>query len=101
MSLHVSWSSIELLHNVVITLTHLNEIEKKPFPRVRYRAKVKLHGKNTAVQINTDGLVTQSRTSLLSVNSDLNGFSKWVFSHQEQFSNLPEGIIVFGEWAGP
>ncbi len=99
--MHVTWSSIELLHNVVVTFTHLNEIEKRPFPCVRYRAKVKLHGKNAAVQINTDGLVTQSRTSILTINSDLNGFTKWVHSHQSLFSKLPTGLVVFGEWAGP
>ena len=75
MSSHVSWSSIGLLHNVVLTLNHLNKLEIRPLQPVRYRAKVKLHGKNTAVQVNSDGLVVQSRTDILTANSDLNGFA--------------------------
>lgn len=101
MSVHVSWSSIELLHNVLITLTHLDNLKQRPLKPVHYRAKVKLHGKNTAVQVNDDGLVTQSRTEILSPTSDLNGFNKWVTSNASFFSALPVGMIVFGEWAGP
>lgn len=37
---HVSWASIELLHNVIRTLTHLHELGQA-FPAVEYRAKVK------------------------------------------------------------
>ncbi len=47
---HVSWSSIELLHNCVRTLEHLAGQGQTP-PVVEYRAKVKLHGTNCAVQI--------------------------------------------------
>ncbi len=101
MSFHVAWSSIELLHNVVITLTHLENLKQRPFKPVRYRAKVKLHGKNTAIQINSDALLTQSRTDMLSPTSDLNGFAKWVTSNEAYFRALPAGVIVFGEWAGP
>jgi hypothetical protein len=96
MSIHVAWGSIELLHNVVIALTNLNKLQT-----VRYRAKVKLHGKNTAVQVNSDGLVVQSRTDILTPTHDLNGFAKWVAANEAAFLALPEGIVVFGEWAGP
>ncbi|MGA2876741.1 MAG: hypothetical protein ABSE82_14555, partial [Nitrososphaerales archaeon] len=65
MSTHVSWSSIGLLQNVVVTLKHLNNLGQRPLQRVRYRAKVKLHGTNTAIQVNPDGLVAQSRTEIL------------------------------------
>ena len=56
---HIAWASIELLHNVVRLLTALNE-EGQPFPVVRYRAKVKLHGSNCAVQVGPDGIAAQS-----------------------------------------
>ena len=62
---HVPWGSIELLHNLVATLGHLNGLGQ-PFPVVEYRAKVKLHGTNCAVQITSGGVVAQSRTALLS-----------------------------------
>jgi hypothetical protein len=101
MSMHVSWSSIGLLHNVATTLAHLEKLGQRPFPRVSYKAKVKLHGKNTAVQITSDGLVVQSRTDILSATSDLNGFAKWVAANESHFTSLPENIVVFGEWVGP
>jgi hypothetical protein len=97
---HVSWGSIELLHNVVRTLSHLNELGR-PFPVVEYRAKVKLHGSNCAVQITDGGLFAQSRTSLLTPESDYKGFATWMHAHDSYFAQLSRGIVVFGEWCGP
>jgi hypothetical protein len=97
---HVAWSSIELLHNVVRTLEHLHELGQ-PFPVVEYRAKVKLHGSNCAVQVTGDGIVAQSRTSLLTPEDDYKGFTAWVRRHEVYFQTLARGIVVFGEWCGP
>ena len=97
---HVSWGSIELLHNVVRTLTHLNELGHT-FPVVEYRAKVKLHGSNCAVQVTDHGIVAQSRTALLTPESDYKGFATWAHAHEGYFAQLPHGIVVFGEWCGP
>ncbi|HWO26286.1 MAG TPA: RNA ligase family protein [Kofleriaceae bacterium] len=97
---HVAWSSIELLHNVVRTLGHLHE-QGRPFPTVEYRAKVKLHGSNCAVQITEAGLAAQSRTSLLTPEADYKGFAAWVRRHEAYFQALPRGLVVFGEWCGP
>jgi len=99
-STHVAWSSIELLHNVVRTLGHLHE-QGRPFPVVEYRAKVKLHGSNCAVQITDDGLIAQSRTSLLTPEADYKGFAAWAHRHAAYFQGLPRDIVVFGEWCGP
>jgi hypothetical protein len=97
---HVSWGSIELLHNVVRTLTHLNELGRA-FPVVEYRAKVKLHGSNCAVQVTDAGIVTQSRTAVLTPEADYKGFAAWARAHEAYFAQLPRGIVVFGEWCGP
>jgi hypothetical protein len=97
---HVSWGSIELLHNVVRTLTHLSELGRA-FPVVEYRAKVKLHGSNCAVQVTGDGIVAQSRTALLTPESDYKGFATWTKAHEAYFAQLQPGIVVFGEWCGP
>jgi hypothetical protein len=97
---HVAWSSIELLHNVVRTLGHLHELGR-PFPVVEYRAKVKLHGSNCAVQITADGITAQSRTSLLTPEADYKGFAAWVRRHEAYFQALQHDIVVFGEWCGP
>lgn len=97
---HVSWGSIELLHNVVRTVTHLNELGRA-FPVVEYRAKVKLHGSNCAVQVTEAGIVAQSRTALLTPESDYKGFATWTKAHEAYFAQLSPGIVVFGEWCGP
>jgi hypothetical protein len=70
---HVSWGSIELLHNAIRTLTLLNE-QGRPFPVIEYRAKVKLHGTNCAVQIADAGPVAQSRNLILTP-ADHKGFA--------------------------
>lgn len=97
---HVAWSSIELLHNVVRTLGHLHELGR-PLPVVEYRAKVKLHGSNCAVQVTDRGLTAQSRTSLLTPESDYKGFAAWVHRNRSYFETLAQGLVVFGEWCGP
>jgi hypothetical protein len=100
----VSWGSIELLHNVVRTLTALHETpaeDQRPLPVVRYRAKVKLHGSNCAVQVTPDGVYTQSRTAMLTPESDYKGFAAWVRDHRAYFAGLRPGLVVFGEWCGP
>jgi len=97
---HIPWGSIELLHNLVATLGHLNGLGQ-PFPVVEYRAKVKLHGTNCAVQIRGGGVVAQSRTALLSPDADYKGFAAWVAAQRDYFARLPSGLIVFGEWCGP
>lgn len=97
---HVAWGSIELLHNVVRTLQHLHELGE-PLPVVEYRAKVKLHGSNCAVQLVEDGLVAQSRTALLTPEADYKGFAAWAHAHAAYFARLPRGLVIFGEWCGP
>jgi len=102
---HIAWSSIELLHNVVRTLNHLAALTPEeggaPLPKVLYKAKVKLHGTNCAVQVHADGIVTQSRETILTPEADLKGFSKWAHLHEAAFRKLPAGFTVFGEWCGP
>ncbi len=97
---HVSWGSIELLHNCVRTLGHL-AAQGQPLPVVEYRAKVKLHGTNCAVQITADGVVAQSRTQLLGPEADYKGFATWVHAHRAYFAAMPTGLVIFGEWCGP
>lgn len=97
----VLWGSIELLHNIVTTLTHLKEDGNVPLPRVTYRAKVKLHGANCAVQVLPDQMVCQSRTTILTPKDDFKGFARWAHGHEAYFRGLPTGLVVYGEWAGP
>ena len=92
---------VRYLHNVVRTLTLLHEEAGRPFPVVRYRAKVKLHGSNCAVLVGEHDIATQSRTTMLTPRSDYKGFSAWVHEHAAYFRGLRPGLVVFGEWCGP
>lgn len=100
----VTWSSIELLHNVIRTLNYLAALSPteggRPLPVVRYKAKVKQHGTNCGVQVHTDSIVTQSRETILTPEADPKGFARWVRANEAYFRSLPCGIVVFGEWCG-
>jgi len=48
---------------------------------VEYRAKIKLHGSNCAVQVTDRGVVAQHRTSLLAPEADYKGFAAWTRAH--------------------
>jgi len=100
MPAHIRWGSIELLHNVIRTLNYLKERNGIPLPTVTYRAKVKLHGNNAAVQITDEGVFPQSRTQLLTPEDDLKGFAKWVLESPHYWKSLSP-MVVFGEWCGP
>jgi len=97
---HISWPSIELLHNCVRTLDLL-AAQGRPRPVVEYRAKVKLHGTNCAVQVTAQAVVAQSRTQLLTPEADYKGFATWVHANRDWFASLEPGTVVFGEWCGP
>lgn len=68
---------------------------------VSYRAKVKLHGTNAAVQVHTDGtVICQSRESIITPEKDNAGFARWVMSNKEAWHEAM-GFIIYGEWIGP
>ena len=97
----IPWGSIAQLHNTVKTLNYRNEKEQMPLPRIRYRAKIKIHGTNAAVQCTADGIVPQSRRLLLTPGSgDNKGFAKWAEENLAYFEGLAPGITIFGEWCG-
>ena len=100
----LKWTSIELLHNVVADVRAKAELAGEPPPCVRYRAKVKLHGTNCAVQVLTDGQVlAQGRNQLLTPEDDNMGFAAWVLEHQPAFAALAapsRHLVLYGEWCG-
>ena len=97
----VTWGSIELLHNVARTLRYLKERQGDPLPSVSYRAKVKLHGTNASVQRTATAVTPQSRSRVLTLQSDNKGFARWVRANETYFETLQPGVTVFGEWCGP
>lgn len=103
----MAWPEIEAFHNVRKFL----RIDPTEWWRakeqmhgtstVEYKCKVKLHGTNSAVQVQTDGtVVCQSRTGLITPEKDNAGFARWVMSNKEPWREAM-GHIIYGEWCGP
>ena len=74
--------------------------------KVKYGAKIKLHGTNAAVTCSDDGVVSaQSRSRIITPSSDNLGFALWVRETVGEWSAAfnagPAGTVTFfGEWAG-
>lgn len=101
----LAWPEIESFHNVR-KYTKQNPEILNGNSKVTYKAKVKLHGTNAAVQCHRDGrIVAQSRTTELTVENDNAGFAKWVKSNealwQDTRNNVRQNVIIYGEWIGP
>lgn len=115
----ITWTEIEAFHSIrKYTQAHPEILNGNSI--VKYRAKVKLHGANCAIQIRpNEPIVCQSRTAILTPERDFAGFAEWVkqsslsvdFSDQaksrtkydeSQWQNLAsgQGLILFGEWVG-
>lgn len=101
MTTHIPWMSINLLHNLVRSMQYLFTEEGIDLPTIAYKAKMKLHGSNCAIQIGADGFTCQSRTEILTPTHDYKGFARKVASEIDLFANVEKGTIVFGEWCGP
>ena len=98
----VRWPEIEQFYSVRQALAAQPSLAGDR-TEVTYRAKVKLHGTNAAVQVLTGGEVeAQSRSAVLTPTSDNAGFARWVHGHAAAWrARCPEGTVVFGEWCGP
>ncbi len=103
----VKWASVEGLPHVRRSVRALVRLDREAvmFPTITYRAKVKLDGTNAAVHVLPDGrFAAQSRTRLLTPQSDNYGFATWVHDNAAFFRSLGERLghaIVYGEWCGP
>lgn len=82
--------------------------------KVLYKAKVKLHGTNAAVQVLNDGtVVAQSRENIITPEKDNAGFARWVKANEQAWRDTVSyesnwdgkkqsiGMIFYGEWIGP
>lgn len=96
----IAWTEIEGFHNARKYTTAMPEILNGQ-SKVIYRAKVKLHGMNHAVQVHNDGaIVCQSRTTELTVKDDNAGFAKFILENKEPWHEAI-GYTIYGEWVGP
>lgn len=95
----VGFPDIEGFHNVVRAVAAYPHIAKPP---VNYRAKIKLHGTNAGVRVKDGVVVAQSRTQLITPQSDNAGFARWLQSKEDLFRGIKlNDVTVFGEWCGP
>ncbi|HEV8658924.1 MAG TPA: RNA ligase family protein [Thermoanaerobaculia bacterium] len=100
---HIPWPDIEGFHTVRKSVQKYPELLGGA-DLIRYRAKVKLHGTNAAVQLRDGKVFAQSRTQIISPTSDNAGFAAWVESRKAEWNRveaLTGSVIVFGEWCGP
>jgi hypothetical protein len=101
----MAWPEIEAFYNIrKYTAAHPEILNGNS--TVLYKAKVKLHGTNAAVQVGNNGVVEcQSRTGIITPDNDNAGFARWVLAtcmapHQNTWDKA-KGHIIFGEWCGP
>lgn len=107
MATFMAWPEIESFHNIrkfvrVDPAEWFLGIEMlSGTSTVSYKAKVKLHGTNAAVQCHDSGeVLAQSRTNIISLQNDNAGFARWVNSIDNYWS-MAHGHVVYGEWCGP
>lgn len=87
--------------------------ESIELPVVKLYGTVKLHGTNAAVAQNPEGkLQFQSRTNIITPESDNAGFAFWASQNTEELSKMinfyrkqheideNHTVVVYGEWAG-
>ena len=105
----IPWPDIESLFNVRKYLTQTQDKRT-----VVYRAKVKLDGANSCLQLptsTTNGkkVIAQSRNRIITVDDDNMGFAKWAVERYDYFLKIRERandlgvtdhIAVFGEYCG-
>lgn len=97
----ISWPDITSFHNVRKLLKEYPHLLGEN-TALKYRAKVKLHGTNAAVQIRGDEVGAQSRSQLLTAGSNDNaGFAAWVMSQKNLWLRVRGPVTIFGEWCGP
>jgi hypothetical protein len=92
----------------IVTFSTINARETfKDTPRrtVARRGKVKLHGANMRILVETDGtVISGSKNQVITRQQDLCGFAEWLHPHldvwrQAQRTDLP--VEFCGEWCGP
>lgn len=94
--MHDPWPKISSFSDVSTYAKYKNH------QQITYDVKIKLHGTNAAIQHTKEGeILYQSRTRLLTVDDDNQGFALWASSYEHVWLSIPRGTTVYGEWCGP
>jgi len=111
------YESIEQFRNVVRKVRINHDYQGKdengdaiyahlsPFPKLKFKGTVKLHGTNAGVVLYKDGTINfQSRERILSLEQDNAGFMLAMMGKDLNFLfdgvEFTESIAVYGEWCG-
>ena len=112
----IAWPEIESFHNIrkYIRVDPTEWWKTRELlsgtSTVTYRAKVKLHGTNAAIQLHEKGnIICQSRESIITPEKDNAGFARWAMTNKEKWNRAIDkayvaglgGWIIYGEWCGP
>lgn len=105
----IPWPEIESLFNVRKYLLKIQEA-----PTLLYRAKIKLDGTCSCVQLppsnyDMQRIIYESRERIITPDNDIIGFPRWAENHKEYFLSIrdkadkmgiDEHIAIFGEFCG-
>jgi len=100
---HIPWTSIDNFHNFRRNNVNNPYLFDKT---LQYKAKVKLHGTNSAVRLANGKITAQSRVNDINSARDNFGFAAWVDDNKQTFINLSKNIsenstiVIHGEWCG-
>jgi hypothetical protein len=101
------WSSLNSFHEVIKNLNYprIHEVLKQNNYEIEYGLKIKLHGTNACIRVESNGKVTaQKRSSDITPFKDNMGFADFVANHASYFSSLANEdttLYIYGEWCGP
>lgn len=102
MTTHIKWPSIESFHHVRKHVVSYPELAGGS-SKIAYKAKVKQHGTNCAIQIYSDQIVCQSRNQIISPANDNAGAATWFEVQKDLWLSkhaVMGNVIVFGEFIG-
>lgn len=94
MNEHISFGSVESLHNKVKDANRYYHAEQL------FYVKPKLHGTNASIVVNGDRIYAQSRKNVLTTHNDNAGFANWVDTLIIKPGKRGITSVVYGEWAG-
>lgn len=125
MKRHIKFPSIDQFRTVVTNVNRHFNFEgldengdaiydlTKAKPKVKFKGTVKLHGTNAAVSFNEGGYWAQSRSGIITPESDNAGFAFFVETKKEVFKRFVNEIqkvnlencydntfTMYGEWCG-
>lgn len=102
MPIHIPFPDIQQFRNTIKLVRERAEHNGVPLPILTFIGSVKLHGTNASIVFPIEGgFYCQSRSNVITLQSDNAGFARWVEDHKNQLEILDKsGLVVYGEWCG-